>query len=89
MVLILQGNSEIGAHVRSEIGYLIYLRHLNRSRAVTNLMIAITIDIFAYFCVEKSNSFDLQKTFDNIIQYNKKKHKTSDCKLLNTFFFKR
>ena len=29
-------------------------------------MIAITIDIFAYFCVEKSNSFDLQKTLDNI-----------------------
>ena len=30
--------SEINAHVRSDIGYLICLRHLFRSRAVTNLI---------------------------------------------------
>ena len=57
-------------------------------------MIAITIDIFAYFCVEKSNSFDLQKTLDNI-QFigmdglTEKNNKTSDCKVLNMFFFQR
>ena len=38
MVLILDGNSEIGAHVRSELYYLICLGHLIRSRAVTNLL---------------------------------------------------
>ena len=32
MVLILDGNSEIGAHVRSNLCYLIFLRHLIISR---------------------------------------------------------
>ena len=36
MVFILHGNSDIGAHVWSNTGYLICLRHLIRSRAVTN-----------------------------------------------------
>ena len=36
MVLILNFNSVIGAHVRSTICYLICLRHLIRSRTVTN-----------------------------------------------------
>ena len=27
IVLILDGNSEIGAHVRSNIGYLVFVRH--------------------------------------------------------------
>ena len=36
IVLILYGKSEIGAHVRSDLGYLICLSHLIRSRAVTN-----------------------------------------------------
>ena len=35
MELILDGNSEIGAHVRSNLCYLIFLRHLLRSRTVT------------------------------------------------------
>ena len=35
MVLIL-GNSEIGAHVKSSLCYLICLRHLIRSRAITS-----------------------------------------------------
>ena len=34
---ILDGKSEIGAHVLREIGDLIWLRHLLRSRAVENL----------------------------------------------------
>ena len=37
MVFILDGNSEIGSHVRSDFSYLICLWHLIRSRAVTNL----------------------------------------------------
>ena len=37
IVLILDGNSEPrGAHARSDLGYLIRLRHLIRSRIVTN-----------------------------------------------------
>ena len=36
MVFIYDGNSEIGAQVRSNLCYLIYLRHLMRSRGVTN-----------------------------------------------------
>ena len=35
MVLILDGNTEIGTHVWSNLGYLIWLRILFRSRAVT------------------------------------------------------
>ena len=35
-LLILDGISEIGAYVRSNLCYLICLRHLNRSREVTN-----------------------------------------------------
>ena len=36
-MLILDGNSEIGAHMSSEIGKLICLRHLFKSTAVANL----------------------------------------------------
>ena len=36
MVLILDGNSEKGAYVRSNLCYLICLRHFIRSRVVTN-----------------------------------------------------
>ena len=60
MVLIIDGISEIGAHVRSNLcylvcvridtGYLIYLSHFFRSRAVTN-------QIFFFF---------LKKTFFHI-----------------------
>ena len=38
MVSILDGDLEIGAHVRSNHGYLICLMHLFRSRADTNLI---------------------------------------------------
>ena len=41
MVLILDGNSEIEAHVRSNSCYLIYLRHWIRSRAVQKLIFFI------------------------------------------------
>jgi len=36
MVLILDGNSEMGAHVRSNLLYVICIIHLIRARAVTN-----------------------------------------------------
>ena len=36
MALILDGNPEISVHMRSNLCYLICLRHLIRSRAVTN-----------------------------------------------------
>ena len=36
MVLILDGNLKIGAHVRSNLCYLICLRHLTRSGGVTS-----------------------------------------------------
>ena len=36
MIFILYGYSEIGAHVGSNLCYLIGLRHLIRTRAVTN-----------------------------------------------------
>ena len=36
MVLILDGSLEIDAHVRSNLCYLIYLKHLIRSRGITN-----------------------------------------------------
>ena len=38
-LLILDGNSEIGAHVRSNLWYLICLRHWFRPRAVGNCII--------------------------------------------------
>ena len=37
MVRILDGNSEIGAHVRSNLCFLICLRRFIKSREVTNL----------------------------------------------------
>ena len=36
MVLLIDGNSEISTHFRSNLSYLICLRHLIRSRAVVN-----------------------------------------------------
>ena len=35
ILLISDGNPEIGAHVKSNLWYFICLSHLNRSRAVT------------------------------------------------------
>ena len=46
MVLILDGNSEIGAHVGWNICYLIWLRHLIRSRAVRNRIFFLKKDQF-------------------------------------------
>ena len=46
MVLMLDGNSEIGAHVKKNLCYLICLRHLNR--IVTNRIFILRKDIFSF-----------------------------------------
>ena len=43
MVLILDGNSEIGTQVWSDFGYSICLRHLFRPGTVTNLIFFIRL----------------------------------------------
>ena len=58
VVLILDGNSENGAHVRNNLCYLICLRYLIRSRAVTNLVFPkrpIFLDACATFYESPSN----------------------------------
>ena len=51
MVLILEVNSEIGVNVWSDLGYLIWLRRLFRSRAVTNQYFFLSIrPIFRHTC---------------------------------------
>jgi len=51
MVLILDGNSEIGAHVRSKPCYLICLRHLIRSKAVSKRIFSISKNTYFPSCV--------------------------------------
>ena len=46
MVPILDGDSEIGAHVWRDLGYLICLRHLFRSTAFTNITFFLWKDIY-------------------------------------------
>ena len=41
LVLILNGNSEIGAHVKSNLCHLNCLMHLNRSKAVTTRIFSL------------------------------------------------
>ena len=48
MVVILGGNSGIGAHVRSYLCYLICSNHLVKSRAVTNLFFFLRKDLFSF-----------------------------------------
>ena len=47
-VHILDGDSEIRAHGRSGFGYLICLRHLFGSKAVTNLIFWLKRDLFSF-----------------------------------------
>ena len=53
MLLILDNNSEMGAHIRSNICHLICLRHFFRSRAVTNSIFFRQIHCFFCMQVEK------------------------------------
>ena len=52
MVVILDGNSGIDAYVWSDLGHYICLRHLFRSKAVTNLIfLNPKITFFLHTCV--------------------------------------
>ena len=48
MVLVLDCNSEIGAHARSKLYYLICLRRSDRSRAITNRSLLLRNDRFSF-----------------------------------------
>ena len=50
MALILDGISEIGANVGRNLSYLICLRHLIRSRAITNWIFSPNMHIFLHAC---------------------------------------
>ena len=50
MVLIIDGNAEIGAQVGSNLCYLICLKHLIISRAVTNRIFSPKRTIFLHAC---------------------------------------
>ena len=55
MILILDGNLEIGAHARNNLCYLIFLTHLIRSQAVKNRIIfAPKGSISLYACAKCS-----------------------------------
>ena len=57
MVLILDGNSEIGAHVGSNICYLICLRHLIRSRVVSNSIYFLEKDLISLMLAQDVLSY--------------------------------
>ena len=67
MLLILDGNSEIGAHVRSNHCYLIYLRKLIRSKTFTNRFVFSKKTHF-YSCVCAAFS-ELPSNISNMINY--------------------
>ena len=50
MVLISDGNSDIGAHVRSNSCFFICLKSLIKARAVTNHICSTKITIFLHAC---------------------------------------
>ena len=54
MVLILDGTSEVGAPVRSNLCYFICLRHLIKSRAVTNQIFFSSKTFFLHACAKRS-----------------------------------
>ena len=55
IVLILDGISEIDAHVRNILGYLICIRHLIRARVITNWMF-LSDFFFVHACATCSES---------------------------------
>ena len=80
MVLILDGNCEIGAHVRSNLCYLTYLRTLISSRVGTN-RIFLSEKTYIPSCVRTCSVLPSNKsTMDPTFSYyttsniNKKKH---------------
>ena len=65
MVLILDVNSVIGAHVRREIGYLICLRYLFGARAVADWNFSQKRPVFLYKC---ATWFDIQSNVSSMFQ---------------------
>ena len=61
MVLISNGNSEIDAHVRSNLCYLICSRHLIRSRPVTDQISFSIINLFFFMDTQDVLSYHLTK----------------------------
>ena len=60
MVLILDGTSEIGAHVRSNFCLLTCLRHLSRAREEENLFfLAFAKDLFSFMRAQHVLSYHL------------------------------
>ena len=59
MVFILDGNSEIEAHVRSNLCYLTCIRLLIKARAVTNRIFSILKDIFSFILAQHGMSYHL------------------------------
>ena len=53
MVLIEDGNSEIGANVWINLCYLICLRQLIKSRAVTNRIFCLRKESFSFTCAQQ------------------------------------
>ena len=66
MVLILDGNSNIGAHDRSIICYLICLRHLNRPRAVTIWIFSPERPIILHECATRAELPSNISTIDRL-----------------------
>ena len=66
MVLISDGNSEIGAHVGSNLCYLFCLRHSVRSRAGTNRILNPKMPIFLLACATCS---ELPSNISSIMLY--------------------
>ena len=59
MVLVLDDNSEIGAHMQSETGHLNSLRHLFKSRTVANLKIYFKNFQLSSTCAQNDLSYHL------------------------------
>ena len=53
IALILDGSSELGVHVRSNLCWLICLKHLIRSRAVTDRTYIFSEKAYFHSCVRK------------------------------------
>ena len=57
MKLILDGDLEIGAHVRSNLYYLFCLRHSIRSSSATNQIFSLRKDIFSLYACATISEF--------------------------------
>ena len=68
MVHIVDGNSEMGAHVRSDPGYPIRLGHLFRSREVKNLFFLVRT-VFLYTSETPSDLLSYISTEDYSLFY--------------------